>query len=297
MCQAPSFAHGVVDDIEGLSALALAHGIGLHVDNCLGGFLLSFLSSQRLFDKPWDFALAGVTSISVDVHKYGFATKGSSVVCYRDDALRRTTYIPSSDGCEGLYVTPTLQGSRGGGVMAAAWATLVHMGEDGYAKAARTIHETHGRVKECVKQTRGLRLATDADLAVVPICGDGLDVYALATLLEKRGWNFFTGQKPAALSIAIGDQTIDHLDTLLADLKECTAYLLKNPKTKADGMAAVYGSAAALPDEVLEGVLRGYVDIKMRVKPAAGASKAAGASAHAANGSASKRPSRRSRSP
>jgi len=142
-----------------------------------------------------------------------------------------------------------------------------------------------------VRETRGLRLATDADCAVVPICGEGLDVYALATLLEKRGWNFFTGQKPAALSIAIGDQTIDHLDVLLADLKECTAHLLKNPKIKAEGNAAVYGAAAALPDEVLEGVLRGYVDLKMRVKPAA-AGKAAAPAAAAASRASPARPSR-----
>ncbi len=136
---APSFSFGKVDEIAELAELARARGIGLHVDNCLGGVLLTYLSRQGatssetpdprtpsreyprtrdrmspsdrqgLFTRAWDFSLAGVTSISVDVHKYGCAPKGSSVVCFRDPALRRATYVPSSTGCEGLYVTPTLQ--------------------------------------------------------------------------------------------------------------------------------------------------------------------------------------------
>ena len=89
-----------------------ARGIGLHVDNCLGGFLLSYMSKQGLYTEPWDFSVPQVTSMSVDVHKYGFASKGASVVGFRDPALRRLSYVPSWDGCEGLYVTTTLQGSR-----------------------------------------------------------------------------------------------------------------------------------------------------------------------------------------
>ena len=106
---APSFAHGVIDDIEGLGALALEHGIGLHVDNCLGGFLLSFMAREGMLPTPFDFAVDGVTSMSIDVHKYGCAPKGVSVCAFRDPTLRRSTYVPCADGCEGLYVTPTLQ--------------------------------------------------------------------------------------------------------------------------------------------------------------------------------------------
>ena len=266
---APSFSHGVVDPIEELGALATEKGIGLHVDNCLGGFLLSFLQKEGLFTKPWDFAVPGVTSISIDVHKYGCSSKGASVVAFRDAALRALTYVPSSEGCEGLYVTPTLQGSRSGAVIAAAWATVVNVGDDGYRHIARDLHGAHLRLKREVAAMKGIRLCVDADLAQVPICGDdGVDVYALATLMEKRGWGVFTGQKPPTLTIPVGEQTPKHLDAMIEDLRSSLDFLLANPDTKPEGNAAVYGAAAAIPDELLDDILRGYVDVLMKVKPA-----------------------------
>ena len=106
---APCFSFGAVDEIEELGKLAKSRGVGLHVDCCLGGVLLSFMQREGLFKPPWDFVVPGVTTISVDLHKYGYASKGASVTAFRDPALRRLTYVPSADGCEGLYVTPTLQ--------------------------------------------------------------------------------------------------------------------------------------------------------------------------------------------
>jgi len=267
---APSFAHGAVDEIEELGTLATAYGVGLHVDCCLGGYLLSFMQREGLFSRPWDFAVPGVTSISVDLHKYGYASKGASVVCFREPRLRRLTYVPSADGCEGLYVTPTLQGSRSGATMAVAWATLLYMGAAGYSQSARALTNAHEAIKKTVRETRGITLCGDPTLAVVAICGeDGLNVYVLATMLEKRGWGIFTGQKPPTLSIPVGERTPRLLEALLADLKACTAFCLENPGTKPEGNAAVYGAAAAIPDAILEEVLRGYVDIKLSVKPLA----------------------------
>ena len=121
---APSFTHGVVDPVEELGQLALAHGVGLHVDNCLGGFLLSYLRKAGHFTRNFDFNVPGVTSISCDLHKYGHTSKGVSVVGFRCPELRRLTYVPSVDGCEGLYVTPTLQGSRAGGTIAQAYEIM-----------------------------------------------------------------------------------------------------------------------------------------------------------------------------
>ena len=295
---APSFCHGVVDQIEELSALALKKGVGLHVDNCLGGFLLSYMSKEGLFTQPWDFALPGVTTMSVDVHKYGYAPKGASVVVFRDSEMRASTLVPSSDGCEGLYVTPTLQGSRSGAVMAAAWATLVHVGDDGYRRAAREISACHRRLKEEVATMEGLTLCADADLAIVAVCGEGgLNVYALASLLEDKGWGIFTGQKPPTLALPVGEQTPARLDAMLEDLRSCLAYLKANPNTKPNGAAAVYGAAAAIPDAVIDDILRGYIDIKMRVKPAAAAAGTAATATKTAAGKATKRaaksPSRR----
>ena len=103
----------------------------------------------------------------------------------------------------------------------------------------------------------------------MPICGDdGVDVYALATLMEKRGWGVFTGQKPPTLTIPVGEQTPKHLDAMIEDLRSSLDFLLANPDTKPEGNAAVYGAAAAIPDELLDDILRGYVDVLMKVKPA-----------------------------
>ena len=112
---APTFPHGVVDHVSDLGNLATSKGIGLHVDNCLGGVLLSYMECMEPMKEPldfqaWDFRVPGVSSISVDIHKYGNASKGVSVIAFRDPGLRRMTYVPVTDGCEGLYVTPTMQG-------------------------------------------------------------------------------------------------------------------------------------------------------------------------------------------
>jgi len=148
---APTFPHGVVDPIEELSSLAVENHVGLHVDNCLGGFYLSFLQRQGLFKHKFDFELPGVTTISIDVHKYGFASKGVSVVAFRSPELRRLSYIPVSDGLT-LYITPTLQGARGGATMATAWATMLHIGADGYAKAAAELREVEQAIKTGIEK-------------------------------------------------------------------------------------------------------------------------------------------------
>ena len=157
---APTFPHGVIDHVEDLGQLAKSKGIGLHVDNCLGGILLSFLDSQNLIPghQLWDFEVDGVTSISVDIHKYGNASKGVSVIAFRDEDLRRLTYVPVTDGCEGLYITPTMQGARGGAVIAQAWATMLSFGHAGYKHFADEIHKSHTRCQEIVTSIPGLSL-------------------------------------------------------------------------------------------------------------------------------------------
>ena len=264
---APSFAHGVIDAIEELGALALEARVGLHVDNCLGGFLLSFMAREGILAKPFDFAVPGVSSMSIDVHKYGCAPKGVSVVAFRTAELRRATYVPSTDGCEGLYVTPTLQGSRSGAIMATAWATMLHVGGAGYAAKAREISACHEKIKAFVKATPPLRLCADSDACTVPVCSDTLNVYALATLLEQKGWSVFTGQKPATVTFPLGDQTPALVDELLRDLGESVGWLLAHPDFKPKGNAAVYGMASVAPDAVLDSILRGYVDLTLKVKP------------------------------
>ena len=200
--------------------------------------------------------------MSVDVHKYGCSPKGASVACFRDPALRRATYVPCTEGCEGLYVTPTLQGARSGATMASAWATIVHIGADGYAQMARDITACHRRIKAAVARMPPLHLACDTDTAVVPICSSEVNVYALATLLERRGWGVFTGQRPPTLTIPVGEQTPSYVDALLAELQASLDYLVAHPEFQPGGNAAVYGAARLLPPAILEEILRGCACVR-----------------------------------
>eukprot|EP00755_Sulcionema_specki_P022379 Sspe_Gene.76352::Locus_47705_Transcript_1_1_Confidence_1.000_Length_2123::g.76352::m.76352/K01634/SGPL1, DPL1; sphinganine-1-phosphate aldolase len=271
---APTFSHGVVDPIEELGALAEEKGLGLHVDNCLGGFLLTFLSRAGHYTPKWDFEVRGVTSMSVDVHKYGFATKGASVVAFRDKAMRQRTYVTSTDGCEGLYTTPTIQGSRSGATVAVAWATLVYYGEEGYMKVARRLSDTMERFKAVVRKHPDIDLLVNPDASVVPIVAKDpkLNIYKVASMLEKRGWNMFTGQTPPVMCVCVGEQQTEKVvDEWAKDLKEVLEYLREHPEenSKVEGTAAVYGAAATTPVEVLESVMRGYNDVNLMVKPKA----------------------------
>ena len=136
---AGNYPYGTIDPIADLSALALERDIGLHVDGCLGGFILPW--GQELgYDIPvFDFRLPGVTSISADTHKYGYGLKGTSVVMYRDRAFRKYQYFLSPEWPGGKYFSPGLAGSRSGGLLAATWASMVSLGREGYRRYAKAI--------------------------------------------------------------------------------------------------------------------------------------------------------------
>ena len=136
---APPFPHGIIDPIEELSELARAHGIGFHTDACLGGFVLPWAEKLGYPVPPFDFRLPGVTSMSADTHKYGYAAKGTSVVLYRGRALRHYQFYTTTEWPGGLYFSPTLAGSRPGALSAACWAAMISTGEQGYLEATRRI--------------------------------------------------------------------------------------------------------------------------------------------------------------
>ena len=136
---APAFPHGLIDPIEELSEIARERGVGFHTDGCLGGFILPWAARLGYDVPPFDFRLPGVTSMSADTHKFGYAAKGTSVVLYRGDDLRHHQYFTFTDWPGGLYATPTFAGSRPGGLSAACWAAMVAFGESGYLDASRRI--------------------------------------------------------------------------------------------------------------------------------------------------------------
>uniref|UniRef100_A0A6I8NPK2 sphinganine-1-phosphate aldolase n=1 Tax=Ornithorhynchus anatinus TaxID=9258 RepID=A0A6I8NPK2_ORNAN len=143
VCSTPQFPHGVVDPVTEVAKLAVKYSIPLHVDACLGGFLITFMEKAGYpLEQQFDFRVKGVTSISADTHKYGYAPKGSSVVLYSDKKYRHYQFFVAPDWQGGIYASPTIAGSRPGGIIAACWATMMYMGESGYVEATKKIIKT-----------------------------------------------------------------------------------------------------------------------------------------------------------
>lgn len=167
VASAPGFPHGVVDDVAGIAAVAQRHGVLCHADCCLGGFVLPFAARLGYALPRFDFSIPGVTSISVDTHKYGQGHKGTSVVLYRTPELRRCQYTSITDWTGGLYISPGFAGSRSGALIATAWASLVHMGEDGYLRATAAIMEAATQFKEGLQEIPQLEMVGNPEGSVV----------------------------------------------------------------------------------------------------------------------------------
>ncbi len=263
---APTFPHGVIDPIPQIAALAAERRAGCHVDACLGGFILPWAERLGYPVPPFDFRLPGVTSMSADTHKYGYAAKGSSVVLYRGQELRRFQYYTLTDWPGGLYLSPTFAGSRPGALSATCWAAMLALGEHGYTEAARRILETGARIRRGVAAIPGLRVLGDPLWVIAFTADEDLDIFQVTENMSHRGWSLNGLQRPPAVHIAV---TLRHTrpgvaDRFLADLREAVGEVRANPGVRT-GLAPVYGMAAALPGDVVRALLDGYLDMLLQV--------------------------------
>lgn len=270
---APNFPHGIVDDIEGLGKLAVCYNIPLHVDCCLGSFIVAFMDKAGLHDlPPFDFRVPGVTSISCDTHKYGFAPKGSSVIMYRNTELRKYQYYVTTNWTGGLYGSPTLAGSRPGALVVGCWATMINIGEIGYIESCRSITKAAAKLKTTIRQEiPDLRILGDPKCSVVSFTSDTINVYELSDKLAKRGWHLSALQHPPALHLAVTKLSVDTIDDLIVMLKEITKELRDDPDAKAssDGTSALYGVAGSVKTTgVADKLIVGFLDTLYKLKPA-----------------------------
>lgn len=270
---APNFPHGIVDDIQGLSDLALRYKIPLHVDCCLGSFIVAFMSKAGFKDlAPFDFRVPGVTSISCDTHKYGFAPKGSSVIMYRNNDLRMHQYYVSTDWTGGLYGSPTLAGSRPGALVVGCWATMISMGQKCYIDSCKEIVNASRKLKATIQRDiPDLRVLGDPICSVVSFTSDRYDVYELGDKLAKRGWHLSSLQKPPALHLAITKPSASSIDELIETLKELVSEARKDPDSKpsSDGTSALYGVAGSVKTTgVADRLIVGFLDTLFKLKPA-----------------------------
>ncbi|TDC39081.1 aspartate aminotransferase family protein [Micromonospora sp. 15K316] len=190
-CSAPSYAHGVIDPVAEIAAAAAAAGVRCHVDACFGGWTLPYLRRLGAPVPPFDFAVPGVTSISVDLHKYAYAPKGVSVLLHRDPALRAPQYFAYADWPGYTMINPTVASTRSGGPIAAAYATLRHLGDDGYLRLAAATREAVAGLAEAVRGLPGLRLMAEPESTVVCFTATDpeLDLFVLVDELTARGWH------------------------------------------------------------------------------------------------------------
>ena len=244
---APAYPHGVVDPIPELAALAQERSALCHVDACLGGFLLPWSEKLGRYAPPFDFRVPGVTSLSADLHKYGFAAKGASVVLYRDRALRRHQFFTYAGWPGGLYGSPGMAGTRPGGAIAAAWAALHFLGEEGYLRIARRILDTSRALLEGVAAVPGLRILGEPKLSVFAFASDELDVYQLGDAMEARGWKLDRQQLPPSLHLMVTPAHEAAAAPFLSDLRACAASLARGEPAP-DGSAAMYGMIGAMPE-------------------------------------------------
>jgi len=236
---APAYPYGLVDPIAQLADLAQQHGIGLHVDACLGGILLPFLRGLGHEVPAFDFSVAGVTSMSVDLHKYGFGPKGSSTLLWRTKEMRRHQFSVHLDWPGGILASPTLLGTRSGGVIAATWAGLHHLGADGYGRIFAEIMRTTRRLQEGLAAIGDLHVVGDPPMSVFAVASASRDVFAMADMLEGRGWRIDRQSEPDCLHHIVNLVHTDVIDEYLADVKQ--AYDAAPPRPGGLRRSAGYG--------------------------------------------------------
>jgi sphinganine-1-phosphate aldolase len=264
-----NYGYGTIDPIEELSELVLQRGTGLHVDSCLGGFILPF--GRRLgYDIPvYDFQLPGVTSISADTHKYGYSFKGSSVVAFRNRELRNAQYFYLTDWSGGKYCSPGIEGSRSGGLLAATWAAMVSLGWDGYLRYAREIFDTSARMQAAVRSHPELRILGQPTF-LFSFTSDEFVVYHVNDFMRLRGWRFNGQQYPNALHMAVTrPQTQPGVaDTFAADLAEAVAYGSEHAAEPAASGAiygGVIGGMTSEADDFIRAVMADMMDKQQEV--------------------------------
>lgn len=220
---APQYPHGVIDPIPDLAALATEVDANMHVDACMGGFVLPFMERLGEPVRPWDFRVEGVTTISLDVHKLGYAPKGASIILHRDKALRRFQTYTFDDWRGGFYASPSMQGTRSGAPMAAAWAVMQLLGIDGYERLTRTTIDTARKLQAGIRAIDGLDLVGEPEAQLLALrIADGweqqLDIFAIGEALGRRGWYLDRQHRPDSLHATVSNGNAPVADVFLFDL-------------------------------------------------------------------------------
>ncbi len=231
----PNYSHGVMDNIEALAAIAHSHDIFCHVDACVGGFYLPFAKKLGYDVPPFDFSVTGVTSMSCDLHKYGYAAKGASIVLYKNPTIRKYQFFTCSTWTGYSLVNPTILSSKSGGAMAGAWAALNHLGEAGYMNMAADTQAATRQFMDGIRSIDGLTILGNPVMNLVAVAStqEAVSVFVLADMLKRKGWHiqvqFASPCSPEALHLNINRANVVWIPALLDDIREAVAQLRAMP--------------------------------------------------------------------
>ncbi len=242
VASAPQYPQGVVDPVAPIAALAAERGVSCHVDACMGGVTLPYLEQLGHAFDPWDFRVDGVTSMSVDLHKFGYTAKGASVLLHRSKELRRHQTFVTDNWLGGLYGSSGVAGTKSGGSIAAAWAVMHHLGHHGYLRLTEAARAATLELAAAVESIDGLVLRARPEtmlLAFGAADADALDVFAVAAELWRRGWYVDRQGPPPSLHCTVNAVHAGRVDAFATDLAGAVATVRA---TKGTGVAGAYGT-------------------------------------------------------
>ena len=230
----PQYPQGVIDDIPALANIALQHGINFHVDACMGGVSLAYLSRLNQQVPPWNMAVNGVTSISVDLHKFGYTSKGASVIMYANKRLRSFQGFFTDQWLGGVYASSGMLGTKSGGPIAAAWAVMHYLGDDGYLRLTRSARVATEKLAQHINAHPHLSLLAQPDALLLSFVAKDLlrlNIYAVADEMWKRGWYIDRQEPPQSLHCTINAVHESVIEAMIVDLDECIAIVLDTGQT------------------------------------------------------------------
>lgn len=221
VASAPQYPQGIVDPVAEIAAIAAARGVNCHVDACMGGVTLPMLERLGHPIPPFDFRVPGVTSMSVDLHKYGYTAKGASVILHRNKELRKHQIFTTDNWLGGLYGSSGIMGTKGGGSIAAAWAVMNHLGEDGYLRLTRIARAATEELVAGLRATPGVRILAEPDATLVAFTLTDADTFAVGDALFRRGWMVDQQKPPPSLHCTVNAVHEKLIPSFLADFREC----------------------------------------------------------------------------
>ena len=265
VASAPEFADGLMDDIPAIAKITLNKGVPLHVDACLGGFILPFVNTRH----KWNFEVEGVTSISMDLHKYGYCPKGISVILYKSREYSDYSGFVKDDWNGGIYATHGLTGSRCGNIVAQSWATMMYYGFEGYSLKAGKIVEAVSKIKEAINILDDISVIGEPEVCVVAFCSHTLDIYKINGLMKEKGWFLNELQYPSSIHLCVTQNHIPYIDKFISDLSNSVKKERLEQNKDLDGLegdtsegASIYGTAQRVSDRrIIKQIARNYLDI------------------------------------